>query len=103
MQSSSIKSPQEENIPPSVVSGLAYQVVDQYISSLFSESGPLEYSGKMNHDIKSRIKYYYDKNDADLIKNRIYELILLKLTRMMIIKLTRKFTISWINYPKRKF
>jgi len=74
MQSSSTKSPQEDNIPPSVVSGLAYQVVDQYISSLFTESGPLEYSGKMNDEIKSRIKYFYKKNDADQIKDQIYKI-----------------------------
>ena len=67
-------SPQKDNIPPSVVSGLAYQVVDQYISSLFTESGPLEYSGKMNDEIKSRVKYFYKKNDADKIKDQIYKI-----------------------------
>ena len=62
------------SMPPSVVSGLAYQIVDQYISSLFDESGPLEFSYNIDEKLKYRLKNFYRKKEIESFKEGIYEI-----------------------------
>ena len=64
LESDSEKDPSQEEYPETVVAGLATQVADQYIGSLFEE-GQLVYSNSSGDEIKKHLKNY---NKASTVK-----------------------------------
>ena len=67
LESDSEKDPSQEDFPQTVVAGLANQVVDQYIGSLFEE-GLLDYSKSSGDEIKNHIKNYEKASTIEIKK-----------------------------------